>query len=107
MGLLQYSREAAGIAIDDRTLCHLHVVMYRKLLAKQSFFLHLPKLPGTDAVDVWIDSTEPVVLTYASSSSRELNNRWIDEMLDASSVGLGVVVSAEPSLRPAESSSAR
>lgn len=96
MGLLQYSRDGAGITIDDRTLSHLHVVMYRKLLSRQSFFLHLPKRSGTEAVDIWIDSTEPVVLTYSTGAPRELNGRWIDEMLDASSVGLGVVVSAEP-----------
>ncbi|CAN5207515.1 hypothetical protein BH09ACT5_BH09ACT5_09540 [soil metagenome] len=94
MGTLSYSTAEPPIALPDRTLEHLHVVVARKLREHQRFALNI--ITGASApIQVWLDARIPMVITYASSVATSLNERWLKE-LEASFSAAGLVVTAEP-----------
>ena len=94
MGTLNYSAAEPPIALPDRTLEHLHVVVARKLRERQRFALNI--ISGASApIQVWLDARIPIVITYASSVATSLNERWIKE-LEASFTAAGLVLTAEP-----------
>jgi hypothetical protein len=94
MGTLAYSTDEPPLALPDRTLEHLHVVVARKLREQQRFALSI--ISGASApIQVWLDARIPIVITYASSVASSLNERWIRE-LEASFTAAGLVLTAEP-----------
>ena len=94
MGTLSYSKAEPPIALPDRTLEHLHVVLARTLRQHQRFALNI--ISGASApIQVWLDARIPIVITYATGVATALNERWIRE-LEASFTGAGLVLGTEP-----------
>jgi hypothetical protein len=94
MGTLTYSRSLPPIALPDRTLEHLHIVVARKLREHQRFALNI--ITGASApIQVWLDARIPLVITYATGVATSINERWIRE-LEASFTAAGLVLAAEP-----------
>ncbi len=94
VGTLKYSAEEPPIALPDRTLEHLHVVLTQKLREHQQFALNI--ISGASApIQVWLDARIPLVITYASSVATTLNERWLKE-LEASFTAAGLLLIAEP-----------
>lgn len=94
MGTLRYDRELPPIALPDRTLQHLHIVVTRILREHQRFAVNI--ITGASApIQVWLDARIPLVITYATGAASALNQRWLKE-LEASFTAAGLVLTAEP-----------
>lgn len=94
VGTLKYDAEQPPIALPDRTLEHLHVVLARKLREHQRFALNILS-ERAEPIQVWLDARIPLVITYASSVADTINERWIKE-LEASFTAAGLLLTAEP-----------
>ena len=94
MGTLKYNAELPAIALPDRTLEHLHIVVARKLREQQRFAINI--ISGASApIQVWLDARIPLVITYATGVASTINERWLKE-LEASFTSAGLVQTAEP-----------
>lgn len=94
MGTLKYSATQPPIALPDRTLEHLHIVLTRTLRDHQRFALSI--IAGASApLQVWLDSRIPIVITYATGVASTINDRWLKE-IEASFTAAGLVLCPEP-----------
>ena len=94
MGTLRYSKSLPPIALPDRALWHLHIVVTRKLREQQQFALNIIS-GASEPIQVWLDARIPLVITYASSVAATVNERWLKE-LEATFSGSGLTLVAEP-----------
>ena len=94
MGTLKYSASQPPIALPDRTLEHMHIVLTRTLRDHQRFALNI--IAGASApIQVWLDARIPLVITYATGVASSINDRWLAE-LEASFTAAGLMLTAEP-----------
>ena len=94
MGTLKYDAEHPAIALPDRTLEHLHIVVARKFREQQRFALNI--ISGASApIQIWLDARIPLVITYAAGVATSVNERWLKE-LEASFTAAGLMLIAEP-----------
>ena len=94
MGTLKYSDSQPPLALPDRTLEHLHIVVTRALRERQAFALNI--IAGASApIQVWLDARIPIVITYATGVASSINDRWLAE-LEASFTAAGLMLTAEP-----------
>ena len=94
MGTLKYSKALPPIALPDRALEHLHIVIARKFREQQQFALNVIS-DAAAPIQVWLDARVPIVVTYATRVGSSINERWIKE-LEASFSNGGLVLVAEP-----------
>jgi hypothetical protein len=64
MGTLQYSSSAQPIVIPNYLLGHLHLVIARRFLRTESFFVAVNR-DALARVNCWLDPATPLVLSYA------------------------------------------
>jgi hypothetical protein len=91
MGTLIYGRDFE-IALDDRTLSHLQIVLGLKLRRQEGFFL---TLNGNDAdlrgrCSLWIDPAIPLLFRYDCSGAEPINRDWVDQLILSSYSSGGV-----------------
>src|SRR3954453_21582405 len=78
MGELRYGN-AEPVAIDDRTLFHLQVVIGAKLRRRESFYLTVGSpAPGFSRATIWLDPSVPVVFAYTDDDPIQLNRQWLE-----------------------------
>jgi hypothetical protein len=81
MGTLIYGCEHE-IALDDRTLSHLQIVMGLKLRRQEGFFLTLNEndadLPGR--CSLWIDPAIPLLFRYDCAAAAPINRDWLEQL---------------------------
>lgn len=92
MGTLYYGDARATIAIEDRLLAHLQVVMVSKLRRNEPFTLSWSK-PGRDSAHratVWISAQALLEFEFDHSELPELNRQWIEALAQAASTASGL-----------------
>jgi len=94
MGTLRYDASQPAIALPDRTLSHLHIVVARTFRKHQRFALNIVS-EASAPLQIWLDARIPLVITYASGVASTVNERWIKE-IEASFTAAGLLLTAEP-----------
>ena len=94
MGTLKYSSAQPPLALPDRVLEHLHIVIARTFRQQQRFALNVIS-DAAAPIQVWLDARVPIVVTYATRVGSTINERWVKE-LEATFSSSGLVLVAEP-----------
>ena len=94
MGTLAYSTDEPPLALPDRTLEHLHVVVARKLREQQRIAVNIIS-EKTEPIQVWLDARIPIVITYATGVATAINEKWLAE-LESSISNAVLVLTPEP-----------
>ena len=83
MGFFIYdsSRE---VAVDDRTLVHLQVVIIDKFRRNERFAMTL--LDQKRFVTVWMTPQSPLQFVYEGNRRPTLNRVWLDQLSDTSAM---------------------
>jgi len=98
MGTLYYGDARAAIAIDDRELAHLRVVIISKLRRKEPFAFSWVK-PATERADrstIWISSDTLLEFEFDEKGTPELNRQWLEHLSQAASSAAGLSLVPEP-----------
>jgi len=101
MGTLTYGQR--DIAVEDRMLVHVSVVVTQKLRRRESFLLTLPSADREiRSESLWISAMSDLVFSFAGNRVPALNHGWLESMMNESfSVhGLDLTTHAEPAPRP-------
>jgi len=97
MGFLVYGAHAVEIAVDDRSLAHLQVVITAKLRRSETFILTLEGGEGLGRRVLWIAPAIPLMFRYSGSRPPALNKHWLEDMISHANTMAGLFVSPEPS----------
>lgn len=103
MGRMVYDGNSV-LAIDDRTLSHLQVVIGNKLRRSETFlftWLH-PEEGEVARTVVWMHPDMALQFQYADRAAPALNRTWLEELSIAanSSAGLKPMPEPEDAVRP-------
>jgi len=100
MGHLVYGDGAYDVAVDDRALAHLQIVIGAKLRRQESFFFSWEDGSGDDGhSSIWLNPFIPLRFAFASSTPIQINREWLEMLTRAanSTGGLRFVAeAAEP-----------
>ncbi len=99
MGSLTYPlRGFSPLAIDDRVLAHLQVVIGTKLRQRQSFFLSWvdDSKKGGGHTSIWIDPTMQLAFTYDTNQRHQINREWLEAMMASANSATGLIITGEP-----------
>jgi len=97
MGTLIYNG-GVTLAIDDRTLSHLQVVIIDKLRRRESFTLTWDD--GATQTVCWVGQSIPLEFVYSGNRRPVLNRGWLELLaLSANSNG-GLMAVPEPAESP-------
>lgn len=98
MGFLHYGQSDFTIAIEDRTLAHVKVVILTLLRDGQSvaFTLAHPMSDGSGRETIWITPSSELRFQFLGSRPPRLNTAWIAEMLRVAAGQSGLHVTDEP-----------
>ena len=95
MGELRYG-SAPPVAVDDRTLFHLQVVIGAKLRRRESFYLTLGSPEdGFARLTLWLDPSIPVTFAYEENERIQLNRQWLEVLSESANSQHGLQVIAE------------
>jgi len=81
----------ASVAIDDRTLRHLHLAMSAALITGEAFHLSWRE-EGIGRTSVWISRSSKVKVRYSGPPPTDLNARWVMALRLAASTPAGITV---------------
>jgi hypothetical protein len=97
MGTLFYGGNAQPIAIEDRTLAHLKVVIATKLRRGESFTLGwthtADEEPGRSTL--WLHPSIPLRFSFDSPEPERLSPEWIKELADSANSSGGILLVPE------------
>ena len=93
MGFFIYdsSRE---VAVDDRTLVHLQVVIIDKFRRNERFAM--TQFDQNRVVTVWMTPQSPLQVVYEGSRRPKLNRVWLDQLSDTSAMTGMLQLTPEP-----------
>ena|ERR1700712_2757170 len=95
MGTLIYGPASNTIAIDDRDLAHLHVVMLAKLRRGEAFAFNWDRATetGIGRNIVWVHPSTYLEFVFDGPPQIPLNRAWIDALMKRanSTTGLELV----------------
>jgi hypothetical protein len=93
MGTLIYNG-GISLAIDDRTMAHLQVVIINKLRRRESFTFTWDS--GTEQTVCWI--APPIAIEFVFSGNRRpvLNRSWLELLALSANANSGLMVMPEP-----------
>ena len=101
MGTLMY---AAGIevAIDDRTLAHLQIVITGKLRRGECFFFnwHDSSAVGGGRSAIWLSRATPVQFHMHEQEKVTVNREWLDLLMTSANSSTGLQYIPEPGEEP-------
>jgi hypothetical protein len=102
MGILVIGSNGTHIAIDDRTLAHLRIVILAKLRRSESFAFNWDHGSGDDASasTVWMQPTMEVEFTLDSEEPVTINKQWADRLMHAANSVRGLEVIPEEQAAP-------
>lgn len=97
MGTLLYGATTAPIAMDDRTLAHLKVVITTKLRRRESFTLTWQD--GTDdepgrSSTLWLHPAIPLMFVFDDPAPADLDRRRIEQLAVAANSRSGIRLSS-------------
>ena len=96
MGILVF--DTRDIAVDDRALAHLQIVIIDKLRRNEKFSMSLP----TDGhvVTMWMTSTMPLQFVYTGTPRPHVNRAWLEALADVVGMTGTLVLLPEPAEHP-------
>ena len=97
MGLLYYGGTAAPIAIEDRALAHLKIVIATKLRRNERFTLSWRHPEGDEPgrSTIWLHPSVPLRFVFESPEPPELRTEWIQAMANSANSSGGVTLVPE------------
>jgi len=96
MGILVF--DDREIAVDDRALVHLQIVIIDKFRRKEKFSMSL-RSEG-HVVTMWMTSTMSVQFVYADRRRPHVNRAWLEALADVVGMTGTLVLVAEPAEQP-------
>jgi hypothetical protein len=98
MGYLIYDGHTAEIAMEDRTLAHLQIVIINKLRRQESFAFSWkePASAGDGRSTIWIFPTVSLHFRFEGSRPPAINQTWLAALTQAANSGAGLQMVAEP-----------
>lgn len=93
MGTLIYGY--TEIAIDDRSLQHLQIVITAKLRRHESFVLSWINAVenGSGRTSIWIDVGIPIIYQFDGNRTPNIDRDWLDELMKSANSGQGLIFS--------------
>jgi hypothetical protein len=98
MGLLIHGRKGARIAVDDRALAHLQVVMTTKLRKGEGFAFSWTE-PGDEGVErgtIWLHPSSTLRFRFAGNRIPALNDVWLAQLAELANSNTGLHYIPEP-----------
>ncbi|RFA18134.1 DUF7882 family protein [Subtercola boreus] len=97
MGNLTYGPAAKVIAIDDRDLAHLQVVMLAKLRRGEAFAFSWDRSAdfGSGHNTLWIHPSTYVEFNFFGSKKIPLNRTWVDALMKRANSSAGLELISE------------
>lgn len=94
MGKLLYDGVGGSIAIEDRALAHLKVVISTKLRRNESFTLswHHPEGEPEGRSTIWLHPSIPVRFIFDTVDQAELNPVWVEKMMHSANSTGGITL---------------
>lgn len=102
MGTLIYGG-TIKVALEDRMLRHIELVIGAKLLRDEAFFVSWRQADDYERVTVWVSKTIPLVFAYQEDIRPTINEDWIHLLADVANSPRGLVFLPEPHKEPARS----
>ncbi|MFM9921301.1 ATP-dependent DNA ligase [Lacisediminihabitans sp. H27-G8] len=98
MGALYYGDARVAIAIDDRTLAHLRLVILSRLRRGESFPFswEKPADEGSGRGTIWLHPSIALAFDFSGSREPSVNKTWIDALLICSMSLAGLRAVDEP-----------
>lgn len=98
VGTLYYGDSRFAIAVEDRALSHLKVVIINKLRRGESFTFSWAKSrsEGHGRSTIWIAPSLVLHFEFDGSKAPTLNRRWLEELALVASSGTGLLILDEP-----------
>ena len=93
MGFLVYHR-ARAIAVEDRALAHLQIVIIDKLRRREHFGLNLRI--ENHLVTMWVTCSTPLQFVYEGNRRPRLNYPWVELLAGEASLTGTLVLLPEP-----------
>lgn len=97
MGMLTYGTRE--IAVEDRVLAHISVIVTQKLRRREGFLLTLHASDARMATEaLWISCHSVISFAYSGNRVPSLNHDWLEQMMTESfsAQGLDLAAHAEP-----------
>lgn len=100
MGKLLYGNLKTEIALDDRVLAHLQVIVTTKLRRGEGFFLNWKDDPavGDGRSSAWIGPGVPLFFKFFGGKHIDLNRAWLEQMTVSANSNGGLQLTDEPSI---------
>lgn len=104
MGTLFYGDARTPIAIEDRALAHIKIVILSKLRRGEGFGLSWDE-KGTDTgrSTVWINASSTLQFQFDGPRETSIDNSWLDALAAAAGSSLGMTLEEQPESRDPES----
>lgn len=98
MGILVYGPTNLEVALEDRVLSHLQIVITTKLRRQESFVFSWRDDPagGGGRSSVWLHPSIPLRFQYADSASPAINRVWLEALAASANGTSGLQVIEEP-----------
>jgi hypothetical protein len=98
VGKILYGDSGIEIALEDRSMAHLQVVIGAKLRRRESFFFSWREDPavGTGRNSVWIDPSIPLYFKYYGSKPPTINRDWLELLTLSANSAQGTHLVPEP-----------
>lgn len=94
MGKLLYDGADGSIAIEDRALAHLKVVISTKLRRNESFTLSWrhPEGEPEGRSTIWVHPSIPMRFIFDTVEQADLNPAWIEKMMHSANSTGGITL---------------
>ena len=98
MAKLFYGTTPEPIAIDDRMLAHVKVVVATKLRRGESFTLSWTHGPGQEVgrSTVWLHPSIPLRFVFDDPEPALLSRAWVEELANSANSSGGLLLVPEP-----------
>ncbi len=98
MGKLYYADSYIVIEFDDRTLCHLQIVVRAKLRQGTGFFLSWQddSSAGSGHSSIGLERSIPLCFRFASHARQQINDDWLNILMLSANQTTGLQLLAEP-----------
>ncbi len=98
MGTLVYGSAEARVAVEDRALAHLKVVIVTKFRRSEAFLFswNVPAELGSGRGSLWLHPSIPLRFEFGGARPSTLNRAWLEEMTLAASTSAGLAIGDEP-----------
>jgi hypothetical protein len=95
MGKLVYGDGEFNIALDDRLLAHLQIVIGAKLRRRESFYFSW--VSDDDKRNaIWVQHAIPLRYHYDDTTQHQINREWLEVLTISANGANGLTVADEP-----------